>query len=796
MIKRHNRKLISILLSTTILNTLFLSFPASSMEQSFFEVISTRFNKNASFVDNLNRLKNVTETISNKIKNQEKLYLNTNYKKSKQDIENAKKLLEKAEVAYTIDDSEQANSIINNAIKNLKSAQLNLMPSRSAEMRGMFLDADFIPKTKEGITNLIIKIKNSGFNAIYPEVFRRGYTLVRSSLTETDPSFKDLNFDVFEYIVQEAHKYKIEVHPWFWCFRVKSPEKGNPVLSKYPELASIKENDTTFEPLFLSPSSPESREFVKNIIMFFVLNYEIDGVLLDYIRYDDQSEEDFLSKKYFKQHYFAKNGIEPPSDIPKNEPIFTEWQLWRENNINIAVKSIRQTINSIKPNLSIGAAVFRTEGEGRLTKMQDWRLWDSNNWIDYASSMLYTNNKEDLKEWLNAETDLETRKDFLYPILGFHKFALPEDLYSQYGVLYNREVTGFTIFTLQYFNEELYNDLPIGIFRKNAIVPDKNPIKASKMLLNDISIWLKEIQKSEIDIPEEDLKNYIYKIDILKNSLPEHSKNYKDHFNLKNKLDELKKISIENKQDNIFPNNLSKEINEQLDYVIKIVDIHIRRELSKNKEIIPKLPPFKPLKETSELPNASVTKIGIPPIIDGKIEGDFWNKIEPLSRFYWHLGFSKSETETVVKVAYGNENMYVLFENLEPKMANTLRQTDNDDDWKIFNDDNVEFLLNISGFNQDFRFTVNMNNAKIAQKNNKAITEKSGFESAVNIEKDKWFVEMKIPFKTINFLPQNGSSLRVNFSRTRPQELNPYSHWSPTYNTVDNIFRFGMLNFK
>ena len=74
--------------------------------------------------DNLNRLKNVTETISNKIKNQEKLYLNTNYKKSKQDIENAKKLLEKAEVAYTIDDSEQANSIINNAIKNLKSAPL------------------------------------------------------------------------------------------------------------------------------------------------------------------------------------------------------------------------------------------------------------------------------------------------------------------------------------------------------------------------------------------------------------------------------------------------------------------------------------------------------------------------------------------------------------------------------------------------------------------------------------------------------------------------------------------------
>lgn len=784
---------------TSIISALVSSIsvsPCYALDYKFFEVFSTNINNNNSFSENFSRLNIVIQNINEKINQQEKLYLNTNYKKAKKELEEAKKLLEQAEIACTTGDPKIYGSILHEAVTKLKFAQLNLMPSRNVEMRGMYIDGDSIPKTKAEISELIKKLKKANFNVIFPEVFRRGYTIVRSSFTDPDPTFKDLNFDILDYLIQEAHKNKIEVHPWFWCFRVKSPEKGDPILSKYPNLVSKRENDPKFEPLFMSPAEPQARELVSNIITFFAKNYEIDGILMDYIRYDDLAPEDTISKKYFKKYYVNKYGKEPPLEIPKNEPVFVEWQLWRENQVNLTVELIKKRISSLKPNLPIGAAVFRTEGEGRLSKMQDWRLWDSNGWIKYVSPMLYTNSKFSLNDWLNSETDLKTRNDFLYPIFGAHKFNNYEDFYIQYGVLYNRFVPGSTVFTLVHFNQLLFDELSEGIFRKKAIIPHNNPIKGIKEILGDISIWLKEVAKNEISLPEDEMKNYIYKIDILKKSLPEVSSGYKDHFNLKEKLEELKKLSQTNKDDNIFPDILNKEIKSQLDYAIEILKIYIREQVSKNKVFKQSLPPLLPLNETKELPTASVVPIGVPPVIDGIIDSNIWSKIEPLRNFYWHVGFSKSEVETVVKLAYGSDNLYVLFENFEPKMNKVTALVEEDDDWNIFKDDSVGVLLNISGINEDYRFSANVNDFKIAQKNTRVYTEDSGFESSVKTYPDKWVVEMKIPFKDINYSAISGGTLSANFIRNRPQELNPSLHWSPTYNTADNIFRYGYLIFK
>jgi len=41
------------------------------------------------------------------------------------------------------------------ALEDLRNAQLNLMPSRVAEARGLYIDADSIPKSKYEITRLI-----------------------------------------------------------------------------------------------------------------------------------------------------------------------------------------------------------------------------------------------------------------------------------------------------------------------------------------------------------------------------------------------------------------------------------------------------------------------------------------------------------------------------------------------------------------------------------------------------------------------------------------------------------------
>ena len=104
----------------------------------------------------------------------------------------------------------------------LYKTQLSLITSRPVELRGLYLDADGIPRTEEGISNLLDRLHKSGFNAIFPEVFRRGYTIYESHFTERDPRFAKLSFDPLWQLIRESNKRDIKVIPWVWVFRVRS----------------------------------------------------------------------------------------------------------------------------------------------------------------------------------------------------------------------------------------------------------------------------------------------------------------------------------------------------------------------------------------------------------------------------------------------------------------------------------------------------------------------------------------------------------------------------------------------
>lgn len=788
------------LLSKIILGailTIASNNPSWSFEENDYNFLTPSYNNSSDFRDNYLKLKSILETVEEKIKYQEKIKKNTNYKIALKLFEDSKTALMSSDTAYTLGEFDTSKKLFDNAILKIREAQLNLMPSRVVEARGMLIDADSIPKTKKDITDLVKKLKKSNFNIIYPEVVRRGYAIFANNITDLDQSFKNLDFDPLTYLIEEAHDNGLEVHPWVWVFRVKSPSYGDPILSRYSNLAAIKENPlpTDREPLFLSPSAPQSRELVSKIMKYIASNYNIDGLLLDYIRYDEVFNEDFLSKKYFRLYYLEKYGKEPSWNLPKNDPTFAEWQLWRESQVTQSVEMIKKEVHSVRPNIHIGASVFRTEGEGRLVKMQDWRLWDSNGLIKYVCPMLYTDTPSDLHTWLESETDKNTRNDYLYVTLGANKFSNPDNIFSQAGVLSDRYIPGLNIFALTHYKQDNFKDLTKSIFRKQAFVPHKNPSKAVRLILNETISWLKEVLKTTPKEDQDHIINIISKISTLLKYFPDNSSKV-DINKAKKEISSL--ITFISKDFDPYNQYFSKfleEINDNLEYALKILKIYDREKIAEKKQFPQSMPPIPVLEETKKLPYTNIFKTDVPVIVDGLTIFSVWEKTDPLRHFYWHLGFARSEVETSVKLSYDDENLYILFENFESEMGKTKASKLERDDFKIFNEDSIEVVLQVPNRNKYYRFVLN--------KKNSIFDESSGdtkwspeWSSAVKVEDNKWVAEIMIPFEFINFKPSKGMALKANFIRNRPQELNPYSHWSPTYGSPTNLSRFGTLVFK
>jgi uncharacterized lipoprotein YddW (UPF0748 family) len=586
--KRLQAGLLTLLVASVLLNVR-KTYPE---EVSNYKIITAKINDKNSFKVNYDSLAALMKQVTEKTEQQARIFKNTNYQEAGKDLEKARAALNNSKIADDANDARKTKLYTDMAAASLKNAQLNLMPSRVVEARGLYLDADSIPTDKKEISKLIREIKAANFNIIYPEVFRRGYALIDNPVAETDQRFKPAKFDILKDIIQESHNLGMEVHPWFWTYRVKSPLYGDSFLKRYPNLMARRLNPKfeDREPLFLSPASPMSKALVLKLLKYIAANYNIDGVLLDYIRYDETMGDDILTKQYFRDYYLSKYKVKPPENIKPGDPAFIDFQLWREDQVTQTVKMIKQGLSAIRPGIKIGAAIFRTEKEGRLLKMQDWRLWDNNQYIKYVCPMLYTDNTTELNDWLNSETDRNTRNDYIYPSLGAHRFYSNDDLYPLAGLLNERNIPGFNIFSIIHFGRENLSELAKGIFRKPAYIPHRGIITAIKLNLGDTSRWLKKLTETEKELPADALKNLAFQFDTLDKSLPDASY-YPEYAKLNGKLEKLKTGVDSINKTAKFPPAFIKDIKHTIDYSIKLLDIYTREETTKGKTFKSTMPP-------------------------------------------------------------------------------------------------------------------------------------------------------------------------------------------------------------
>jgi uncharacterized lipoprotein YddW (UPF0748 family) len=177
-----------------------------------------------------------------------------------------------------------------------------LMADDPAEMRA-FYAATFDVNTQAKCDTIISNTQANNINAVFVEVRGRAdayYYPNRedSTYTNTEPrgelyAISPSDLDVLQYFIDKLHNStpKVEVHAWCTTFnswnRSTAPVSSAHVYNAHPEWITADSSGTPYTYLNdapLDPGIPAVQDYLYNVFMDIVRNYDVDGIQFDYIR--------------------------------------------------------------------------------------------------------------------------------------------------------------------------------------------------------------------------------------------------------------------------------------------------------------------------------------------------------------------------------------------------------------------------------------------------------------------------------------------------------------------------------
>ncbi len=242
-------------------------------------------------------------------------------------------------------------------------------------------------KSKSSIKHFMDLIEGAGFNEIIVEVkTMQGKALYFSDILDYQTTANgftvERDWDYLQYFIDQAHSRGMTVLAASTVFPDYREEwEQYCCIEHLPGgLKSIKDSQDSGIFPFLNPVYPEVRELVMSVCEEIVTKYDVDGLVLDYCRYQN-ANSDFseASKKAFEEYagvtctnfpydiYYYPEGETDKGEY-KPSTHYNKWMEWRSHVIQGYVKEISERVKAIKPDISLqywAAAWWPLPGTGQ-----------------------------------------------------------------------------------------------------------------------------------------------------------------------------------------------------------------------------------------------------------------------------------------------------------------------------------------------------------------------------------------------------------------------------------------------
>lgn len=223
---------------------------------------------------------------------------------------------------------------------------------------------------------------------------------------------------------------------------------------------------------FLDPANIQVQTFLLGIIEEIITNYNPDGINLDYIRYPQTVEPTFSNYAQMNWGY-TKAARDEFKTMYGLDPIYIQygtgdWELWslyRQNQITELITGVRNLTKD--KNIHLTTVIFPDLKKSIATKMQNWKTWSMNNYIDGVTPLILTGDKNTAVLLLKDVIDNSSSYTKIYPGLFVTFMGGPvEDLLFQIHKTREYKTRGAILFDYAHLSNEYVEALQTRIYNK------------------------------------------------------------------------------------------------------------------------------------------------------------------------------------------------------------------------------------------------------------------------------------------------------------------------------------------
>ena len=186
-----------------------------------------------------------------------------------------------------------------------------------------------------------------------------GQVYYRSNIAPIASGYE--NFDVLASAITQARQHNIKLYVWMPQFHDQVAAKAHP---HWQMMAKNQGRSVPFTgkgrvEYFVNPIHPEVQDYQLSLIQEVVSHYDIDGLALDWLRFDDYHMD---TSPYTRELAKRELGLDP-MDIDFAQPSTERerWNLWRAQKIADYTQRVRNTLQAAKPKVKLAAFVLPPE---------------------------------------------------------------------------------------------------------------------------------------------------------------------------------------------------------------------------------------------------------------------------------------------------------------------------------------------------------------------------------------------------------------------------------------------------
>jgi len=248
--------------------------------------------------------------------------------------------------------------------------------------------------SEEQVRTFIAKCKAHGVTILYPSLSGGSTVVWKTKLGQHYPAFQkglDMGYDRLETLIKHAHAAGIKIYPSI------AIGPASRILEGHPEWETLdrqgrRSSETTGRSLAFS--YPGARQAKIALIMELVNGYEIDGIMLDYCRYPENSAAE--EQKYGFYGY-DQPLIETCQKLygfdPREVPINSEkWNLFnnlRCETVAAFIGELRAAIKASGRQIRLGGFTDNDIEEDARAAGRDAGLWSRRGLVDDVFLAIY-----------------------------------------------------------------------------------------------------------------------------------------------------------------------------------------------------------------------------------------------------------------------------------------------------------------------------------------------------------------------------------------------------------------------